>query len=75
MSGELNNDGVSVLRGPGEPPVEEPAEETFDPADYNIAQVKDFVEANPDLRADVLASEEAGKNRSTLIEWLNEEDD
>jgi hypothetical protein len=49
---------------------EEPESDLFDPADYAIAHVKEFVDANPELAADVLTSEVAGKNRTSLVEWL-----
>ncbi len=51
-----------------DPPTSEPAE--FDPSDHNIDDVESYVEANPDELDAVLAAERAGKDRSTLIEWL-----
>jgi hypothetical protein len=50
--------------------VEDDAAEAFDPGDHSIADVKAYIEANPDELDDVLAAEEAGKGRVTLIEWL-----
>ena len=46
------------------------AEEAFDPGDYTIDQVLAYVDANPDEVDSVLAAEEAGKARSTLITQL-----
>lgn len=45
-------------------------EEAFDPGDYTIDQVLAYVDANPDEVDSVLAAEEAGKARSTLITQL-----
>ncbi len=42
---------------------------SFDP-DASIPKIKKFVEANPDQRDAVLTAERDGKNRSTLIDWL-----
>jgi hypothetical protein len=54
----------------GEVP-EAPAEgEEFDPGGYTIDQVLAYVDANPDEVDSVLAAEEAGKARSTLITQL-----
>lgn len=53
-----------------EPAEEEPESEEFDPADHTIDDVKAYVEANPEEAADILSMEEGGKDRSTLIEWL-----
>lgn len=50
----------------------EPNPDEYDPADYTVDQVKDFVTEHPDLADDVLASEEDGKNRTTLVDWLAE---
>jgi hypothetical protein len=56
--------------GEGEVP-EAPAEgEEFDPSGYTIDQVLAYVDANPDEVDSVLAAEEAGKARSTLITQL-----
>lgn len=56
-----------------EPVIDEatPEPEAYQPSDHNIQQVKDFVTENPDTAHAVLLSEEAGQNRSTLVEWLN----
>jgi hypothetical protein len=43
----------------------------FDPSDSTVEEVKEYVETNPDDVEDVLEKEKAGKNRSTLIEYLS----
>lgn len=43
---------------------------TFNPTDWNIEQVKEFLGAHPGMRDDVIAAEEDGQNRVTLLEWL-----
>jgi hypothetical protein len=42
----------------------------YDPGAETVADVQAYVEANPDQRASVLAAEKAGKNRATLVSWL-----
>lgn len=53
-------------------PVEEPTAEMlpFDPGEYTVEEVERYVEANPDERQAVLDAELAGKNRTTLVGWL-----
>jgi hypothetical protein len=51
-----------------EPPPEEP--DVFDPGDYTVAEVEAYVDAYPDQLEEVLDAEEAGKNRTTLVAWL-----
>lgn len=72
----------NVVSGPGAtprmaaPPDEEEEvvgddeEEIFDPADYTVAEVEEYATENPDQIEDLIEAEEAGKNRSTLIAWL-----
>ena len=50
-------------------PEAEPKDD-FDPADNTVEEVQAYVEANPDQRDSVLKQEKAGKNRSTLTDWL-----
>lgn len=52
----------------GELPPDE--EDIFDPADYTVAEVMEYAEANPDQVDDLIAAEEAGKARSTLLSQL-----
>jgi len=44
--------------------------EEWDPADYTVAEIIEYVDEHPDEAADILAAEQAGKNRSTLISHL-----
>jgi hypothetical protein len=46
------------------------ASASFDPADYTVAEVVAYVEANPEERATVLALEIADRNRTTLVAQL-----
>jgi hypothetical protein len=41
-----------------------------DPGGFTVAQVQEWVEDNPDMAADVLDAEQAGKARTTLVAWL-----
>jgi hypothetical protein len=43
-----------------------------DPGGFTVAQVQEWVADNAELAGDVLEAEEAGKNRSTLVAWLEE---
>lgn len=56
------------------PPPEEPEEPSidvaYDPGAHNVQEVEDFVTQNPDERDAVLAVEQAGRNRVTLVSWL-----
>ena len=47
--------------------------DAFDPAEGTIDDVRAYVEAHPDELEDVLAAEKAGKDRSTLVAWLDEQ--
>ena len=50
-----------------------PADEgKFDPADNTVDEVKAYVDAYPDDAEAVLQAETAGKNRTTLVGWLEE---
>lgn len=41
-----------------------------DPGSFTVAQVEEWVADNPDMVDDVLAAEESGKARTTLVAWL-----
>lgn len=43
----------------------------YDPGAYSVADVKAYVQEHPDEADDVLAAEEAGQNRTTLVTWLD----
>ena len=47
------------------PKAEKPAD-TFDPADYTVAEVLDYIAANPDQEKAVLRAERKGKNRTGI---------
>ena len=49
---------------------DEPEQETYDPSAHTVEDVKLHVTENPQERDAILEAEEAGKNRSTLIDWL-----
>lgn len=51
---------------------EEEQDEPYLPADHTVEDVKAYVEANPDALDAVILSEGAGKNRTTLMDWLHE---
>jgi len=63
-------EGISVVEGDGEDDEVE-ASDDFDPGEHTVDEVKAWVEANPDYAADVSEAEAAGKNRSTLVDWLD----
>lgn len=44
----------------------------FDPADYTIDEVMAWIEDNPDELDNLIAAEEAGKGRVTLLAQLND---
>lgn len=50
--------------------VEPDTDDTFDPSEHTIDEVKDYVDAHPDEVDAVLNAEQAGKGRVTLVEWL-----
>jgi hypothetical protein len=55
---------------PDVPVEDDEVELGFDPADYTVAEIEDFINDNPDEAEAVLASEKAGKNRTTLVAYL-----
>lgn len=44
----------------------------LDTAAYTVADIKTYVEENPDEAEAILEDEMNGKNRSSLTDWLNE---
>lgn len=42
----------------------------YDPGDFTVAEVQTYVEEHPDEATDIYDAEVAGKNRVTLVEWL-----
>jgi hypothetical protein len=53
---------------------EEPSEVAvgYDPAAHTVAEVQEFVTEHPDEAQAIYDAEEAGKNRATLMTWLEE---
>lgn len=49
--------------------------DVFDPGAHTVAEVLDYVEANPDERDAVLAAEAEGKARKGILEPLSVDDD
>jgi hypothetical protein len=47
--------------------VPEPKSDSFDPGEHTVAEVEDYLAANPDEHAKVLAAEAKGKNRTSLV--------
>ena len=75
--------GVDMLSGDGNDPENPPAgttttststsgSEAFDPGAHTVDAVEDYVEAHPGEAAAVLAAEQGGKNRTTLVTWLED---
>ena len=58
--GEITQETVAV----GEP---------YDPGEYTVSEVQQYVAEHPDELSDVYESEVANKNRSTLVTWLEEQ--
>jgi hypothetical protein len=48
----------------------EVSDDAFDPSTATVAEVEDYVTEFPEERLAVLAAERSGKNRTTLINWL-----
>ena len=62
------------------PEIEEVPEEdveveegAYDPGEYTVAEVQEYVTDNPDEALAIYDAEIAGKNRSTLVTWLEEQ--
>lgn len=46
---------------------------TYDPSEHGVDEVKEYVEKNPDQAQAVLKAEQDGKNRKTLVSALEEQ--
>lgn len=46
------------------------AEEGYDPSEHTVTEVIGYVEDNPDQVEEILAAEQAGKARTTLVSHL-----
>jgi hypothetical protein len=42
----------------------------FDPSDHTVPEVEDYVDQHPDEAGAILDAERAGKNRTTLVTFL-----
>jgi len=47
--------------------------DSYDPSEHTVDEVKEYVTDNPGQAGEVLAAEQAGKNRTTLTDWLDEQ--
>lgn len=56
------------MPGGEEPP---PEEGPFDPGDHTVAEVEEYVEANPEETQRIFDAESADKQRVTLLNWLS----
>lgn len=52
---------------------DEDDEEAYDPGAHTIAEVQQYVTDYPDELEAVTAAEKSGKNRTTLVNWLESE--
>lgn len=71
----MSNVRVYIPPPPDDRPVstgEEPQQAMYDPGEYTVEEVKGYVEENPDQAEQVLAAEQEGKARVTLVDWLEE---
>ena len=55
-------------------PAKPPVVVSYDPSEHTVEEVKSYVTDHPKERANVLAAEEDGKARVTLVEWLDSEE-
>lgn len=63
-------DGINVVEDADAPDENTDDGGDFDPTDHTVDDVKAHVDANPDELDAILAAEQAGKARVTLVEWL-----
>lgn len=47
-----------------------PSTSAFDPSEHTVQEVLDYIDAHPDESAAVLAAEQAGKGRKTVLSAL-----
>jgi hypothetical protein len=70
FTGQVTGEVTGTITTDETPDDEASADSPYDPGDYTVDEVKSHVEAFPDSVETVLAAEEAGRNRSTLVSWL-----
>jgi hypothetical protein len=63
---------VAPLGGRAAPVVDAPTSEpaAYDPGEFTVADVQTYVDGHADELDAILAAERAGKDRTTLIDWL-----
>jgi hypothetical protein len=66
--GDGEGEQMMMMSAPPEPEPE--IQVGYDPGAHTVQEVEDFVNENPDQRDDILAAEQAGKDRVTLVSWL-----
>lgn len=70
MAGELwDMPNQQVVRAA--PPSAPESDGGFDPGDHTVDEVKTYVAGHPDELTAATAAEQAGKQRSSLLEWLD----
>jgi hypothetical protein len=69
QQGSVGRGRASVASLAGLDPVDD-APTPFDPGEHNIGDVQTYVDGHADELDAILAAELDGKNRTTLIEWL-----
>lgn len=61
--GDGDDDATGEEDGEGE---DVSGQEAYDPSQYSVNEVNDYLDANPEQREAVVAAERAGKNRKTI---------
>lgn len=64
-------EGSSVVWDEDAPEATSEVDDSFDPGDHNIEDVKKYVTDHPDEVQRIYDAEEAGKGRSSLLDWLS----
>jgi len=72
---QVVRNGDPVAAGGNDPPVADDASDEFDPSRHTIADVEAYLDANPDDIDRVLAAEREGKNRTTLLNLYEDDDE
>jgi hypothetical protein len=61
---------LSGVKPPAEPDEAVASVAEFDPGEFTVADVQTYVDGHADELDAILAAERAGKDRTTLIDWL-----
>lgn len=68
---KLRSDVEAKMGVGGEAPAGRPgAPETYNPGDHTIREIKGYVEEHPEELESIIAQEENGQGRTTLLTWL-----